>query len=65
MTPADNVTNGERGRCPNCNGVPVRPDVEECRGCLECDFTGTREGYEQAQQYFREAMQAAFDAGIL
>jgi ribosomal protein L37AE/L43A len=45
-------------RCPKCYGVPVRPDLSGCRGCFDCDFSGTRAGYDQMQQMTREAMEA-------
>jgi 8-oxo-dGTP diphosphatase len=44
--------------CPKCHGVPVRPDIERCAGCIECDFVGTHEAYAQTQQRNREAFEA-------
>lgn len=44
--------------CPKCLGVPCAPEVPECKGCMECDFTGTKEAYDAAQK----AMQEAFEA---
>lgn len=40
--------------CPKCKGVPEYPDVEGCRGCIACDFTGTRTGYQQMQRIMKE-----------
>lgn len=40
--------------CPDCGGLPEHPDVEGCRGCMKCDFTGTKAGAEQMKRYEAE-----------
>lgn len=45
-------------KCPKCNGVPTAPEIPECRGCLECDFHGTREGYDNMQAWIKEGYEA-------
>lgn len=45
--------------CPACKGVPVRPDIPKCHGCMACDFTGTRDGYLKMQEMEEEAQSAA------
>jgi len=48
--------------CPKCKGVPCEPaieaGIEDCKGCFECDFTGTLAGYELMQRMEREAYEA-------
>lgn len=41
--------------CPKCVGVPEQPEEAECRGCMECDFTGTREGYDLMQSLEKQS----------
>ncbi len=48
------MTSSEK-KCPRCNGVPTAPDVEGCKGCIECDFTGTLAGFRTMQRHQREA----------
>jgi hypothetical protein len=44
--------------CPKCNGVPVAPDEPACKGCLECDFTGTLAAFDEMQKALDEANHA-------
>jgi hypothetical protein len=37
--------------CPDCLGVPVAPEVEGCRGCSQCDYTGTLAGHQRTMEY--------------
>lgn len=32
--------------CPLCKGVSEHPEIEGCNGCMGCDWSGTREGFE-------------------
>lgn len=41
--------------CPKCKGVPEHPEVEGCKGCIACDFTGTMAGYRQMKRHEAEA----------
>lgn len=47
--------------CPACLGVPVRPEIPTCCGCIECDFTGTLAAYRQTQRMERDAQQSYFE----
>ncbi len=52
----------ETATCPKCHGVPVS-DAPGCEGCLECDFTGTLEGYDAMQQMMHEAFELELKFG--
>lgn len=49
---------GVGGVCPTCLGVSQHPEVEGCRGCFDCDFFGTLEGYQTMQQMMNEGYEA-------
>lgn len=44
--------------CPKCWGIPEFPEYHQ-KGCLHCDFHGTKEGFEQMLIFQREAYLAA------
>lgn len=41
-------------KCPVCNGVPEKPEIEGCHGCIHCDFTGTKDGYDAMTKTLQE-----------
>lgn len=45
--------------CPVCHGVSQHPEVSECRGCFECDHTGTREAYDKWQADMKQTYEEA------
>lgn len=47
-----------RPRCPTCKGESQHPEISECQGCMDCDFTGTREGYDVMQSLEKQSREA-------
>jgi hypothetical protein len=48
--------------CPRCDGVPMHPEVEGCKGCALCDYTGMREAFDRMVQLKTEAFEAYLES---